>query len=267
MSTPPVLRAPQEIRALLVDIDGVLYVGEDPVPGARDALSRLRGAGLALRLVTNTTARSRERTFEQLRRLGFDVRDDELVTPAALALQHCRARGHRTVALVMNDEVKGDFAGLEEAQQGVDAVIVGDLGDAFSYDVLNRAFRLLMDGAELVALQKNRFWLTAEGLSLDVGPFVAALEYGAACTAHVVGKPARAFFELPLSDLGVEAGAAVMIGDDIESDVAGAMRAGLQAVLVRTGKYREDVVRASGVEPTATVGSIADVPALLGIPG
>jgi HAD superfamily hydrolase (TIGR01458 family) len=120
-----------------------------------------------------------------------------------------------------------------------------------------------MDGAELVALQKNRFWLTPEGLSLDVGPFVAALEYATGRTAHVVGKPARAFFLQPLSELGVEPRAALMVGDDIHSDIGGALDAGLRAVLVRTGKYRADVVGASGIDPTAVVDSIAGVPALL----
>jgi HAD superfamily hydrolase (TIGR01458 family) len=253
------------VRALLIDIDGVLYVADEPIPGAREALTRLRAAGTSLRFVTNTTARSRTSTLTKLHGLGFDVGDDELVTPAALACRYCSERGHRTVALVMNDEVKRDFAALDEADSAVDAVIVGDLGDAFGYEALNRAFRLLMDGAELVALQKNRFWLTPDGLSLDVGAFVAALEYAAACRAHVVGKPARAFFEIPLGELGVDARSAAIVGDDVESDIGGALDAGLGAVLVQTGKYREDLVRASGIEPTATVASIADVPALLAL--
>lgn len=253
------------VRALLIDIDGVLYVEDEPVAGARDALARLRASGLGMRFVTNTTARSRGRTLEKLRQLGFDVADGELVTPAALALAHCRERCHHRAALVMNDDVKRDFATLEDVERDADVVIIGDLGDAFSYDVLNRAFRLVMDGAELVALQKNRFWLTADGLSLDVGPFVAALEYATGQEAFVIGKPAGAFFALSLDQLAVDADAAVIVGDDIESDIGGALHAGLRAILVRTGKYRPDVVAASGIEPTAVVGSIADVPALVGV--
>jgi HAD superfamily hydrolase (TIGR01458 family) len=168
------------------------------------------------------------------------------------------------VALIMNDEVKGDFAELQEADVECDAVIVGDLGEAFGYDVLNRAFREVMNGAELIALQKNRYWMRADGLSLDVGPFVAAIEFATGREAYVVGKPARGFFEQVLADLGMRAGETAMVGDDIESDIGGAMRAGLATVLVRTGKYREDRVRASGIGATAVVGSIADVPALLG---
>jgi HAD superfamily hydrolase (TIGR01458 family) len=252
------------LRALLVDLDGVLYVEDDPVPGAVDALAMLRGRGLGLRFVTNTTARSRAQTLDKLERLGFELAPEELVTPAALARRRCEERGHRTVALIMNDAVKADFADLREVDERPDAVIMGDLGEAFGFPILNRAFRMVMDGAELIALQKNRFWLTGEGMSLDAGPFVAAIEYASGTEAYVVGKPAPAFFDGVLGDLGVEPDDAAMVGDDVESDVAGAMNEGLAGILVRTGKYREDFVRDSGIHPTATVDSIADVPELIG---
>ena len=148
--------------------------------------------------------------------------------------------------------------------EGPDAVIMGDLGEAFGFDILNRAFRMVMDGAELVALQKNRFWMAETGLSLNAGPFVAAIEYATGTEATVVGKPSKSFFALVLEGLGGDPGRAAMVGDDVETDVGGAIRAGLAGILVRTGKYREDFVRSSGIKPTAVVDSIADVPALLG---
>ena len=255
----------RDLRALLVDLDGVLYVEDEAIAGARSAVERLRAGGLALRFVTNTTSHSRAHTLQKLARLGFIVEPRELVTPAALAVSHCREQGPRRVALIMNDEVKRDFPGLEEvAAERCDAVIVGDLGPAFGYDVLNRAFRAVMDGAELVALQKNRYWLGADGLSLDVGPFVAALEFATGREAYVVGKPAPAFFTEVLDDLGVEPGAAAMVGDDAESDIGGALAVGLDAILVRTGKFREAALRSSQITPTATVDSIVDVADLVG---
>ena len=254
-----------DIRGLLVDLDGVLYIDEEPVAGAREALARLRGAGVALRFVTNTTSRSRAQTLAKLERLGFDIDSGELITPAVLAVSHCLEHDRRRVLLVMNEEVKEDFAELvEDDGAHAEAVIVGDLGEAFGYDVLNRAFRAVIAGAELIALQKNRYWLRADGLALDVGPFVAALEYATRSDALVVGKPSRAFFELVVAALGVEPARAAMVGDDVESDVGGALTAGLAGVLVRTGKYTLDAARGSGVEPTATIDSIADLPNLLG---
>ena len=247
-------------RALLVDLDGVLYVEDAAVPGAVEAVAALRQRGLPLRFVTNTTARPRAAIIERLRRLGFDARDEEVITPARLAVEHCLARGNRRVALLMDEAVKADMAGVEEAGSDVQAVVVGDLGAAFTYETLNQAFRHLMDGAELVALQKNRFWLTPDGLSLDVGPFVAALEYATAREAFVVGKPAQGFFETILSELGVAPHNAAMVGDDVESDVGGAQRAGLTGILVRTGKYRADMVERSGIRPDLTIDSIASLP-------
>jgi HAD superfamily hydrolase (TIGR01458 family) len=254
----------EDLRALLIDLDGVLYVEDELIPGAAEAVERLRRGGLGLRYVTNTTAHSRARTLAKLGRLGISVAPSELVTPAALAVAHCRERGCQRVALIMNEDVKGDFAELEEAGDNAEAVIIGDLGSAFGYDVLNGAFRQVMRGAELIALQKNRYWMRADGLSLDVGPFVAAIEFATGCEAYVVGKPARGFFDQVLAELGVGAARTAMIGDDIESDIGGAMRAGLDTILVQTGKYQQELVRASGIEPTAVLGSIADVPPLLG---
>jgi HAD superfamily hydrolase (TIGR01458 family) len=167
--------------------------------------------------------------------------------------------------MLMNDEVKGDFADLQEDDDRPDAVIVGDLGEDFAYLVLNRAFRHVMDGAELIALQRNRFWLRADGLSLDVGPFVAALEYATGREAYVVGKPAPGFFEEVLRAARASPDSSAMVGDDVETDVGGALGAGLAGILVRTGKYREDAAAASGIRPTATVDSIANVPAVLGL--
>jgi phospholysine phosphohistidine inorganic pyrophosphate phosphatase len=250
-------------QALLLDLDGVLYVEDEPVPGARDAVAALRERGLALRFVTNTTSRPRRLILERLLRLGFEVAPEELSTPAALAVAHCLEHDRKRAMLLVRDDVKEDFAELEEAGEGVEAVVVGDLGEGFGYDVLNRAFRHVMDGAELIALQKNRYWLRPEGLALDVGPFVAALEYATRREAFVVGKPSRDFFATILAGIPIEPAAAAMVGDDVESDVGGALAAGLAGILVRTGKYRDDALRASGVEPTAVVDSIAAVPELI----
>jgi HAD superfamily hydrolase (TIGR01458 family) len=247
---------------VLLDIDGVLYVGNEPIEGAREALGELRRQSAAVRLMTNTTSRSRREVVEHLVEIGFEVALEEVLTPAAMAVRHCRERGYRSVELLVSERLLEDLAPLQrgDSARKADAVILGDLGSAFNADVLNGAFRLLMDGAELVALQHNRYWRRADGLALDVGAYAAALEYATGREAAVVGKPAREFFLSAMADMGLERG--VMVGDDAEADVGGAMAAGLPGVLVRTGKYREDPVMAR-VTPTAIVDSIKDVPSLL----
>ena len=251
------------VEGLLLDLSGVIYGQEEAVPGAAEALERFRAAGIPIRLVTNTTMRPRRTILERLEGLGIGADPDELLTPATLAASRCAEAGYESVALIVLDELREDLEGLQERGDSVDAVIVGDLGERWDYDVLNRAFRQLMGGAALIALQRNRYWETAGGLSLDAGPFVAALEYATGQEAEVVGKPSPAFFEIALGELGVPAERAAMVGDDVDADVGGAADAGLVGILVRTGKYREDLVKESGIEPTATVDSIADVPDLL----
>ena len=168
--------------------------------------------------------------------------------------------------LLVAEALREDLAELTPAEEDerVDAVVLGDLGDGFTPGVLNESFRMLLEGAELVALQHNRFWKRADGLVLDVGAYAAALEYAGGVEAFVVGKPAAPFFTAALEDLDAPAESAVMVGDDLEADIGGAIAAGLRGILVRTGKYREETLEASAVRPTEIVDSIADVPSLLG---
>jgi phospholysine phosphohistidine inorganic pyrophosphate phosphatase len=247
---------------VLLDIDGVLYIGDQPIEGAHQAFSELRQLSAGVRLMTNTTSRSRRAVREHLLGLGFEVSLEEVLTPAAMAERHCQERKYGSVTLLVSEGLREDLAALESAAPGehTDAVILGDLGDGFTPKVLNDVFRALMDGAELVALQHNRYWRRADGLALDVGAYAAALEYATGREAVTVGKPARAFFLAAMADMGLQRG--VMIGDDLEADVGGAMAAGLPGVLVRTGKYRQDALRGR-VTPTAIVDSIKEVPRLL----
>src|ERR1700704_4591963 len=177
---------------VLLDIDGVLYVGDEPIEGAHDALKELRELGAGLRLVTNTTSRSRRQVCEHLQGLGFEVAPEEVLTPAAMAVNHCEELGYESVELIVSDGLREDleqFAGSAKGER-VEAVILGDVGAKFDAELLNRVFRLIMDGAELVALQHNRYWRRADGLALDVGAYAAALEYATRREAGVVGKPA-----------------------------------------------------------------------------
>jgi phospholysine phosphohistidine inorganic pyrophosphate phosphatase len=190
-------------QALLLDLDGTLYVGDAPLPGAVDAVRALAVRGVPRRYLTNTTRRSRRAVAAQLNALGFLVAEDELFTPPDAAARWLTGRGVRRVALYVHEAAYEDFAAFERADSGPDAVVVGDLGEAWDFATLDRAFRQLMGGAELVALQKNRYWLTPKGLTLDAGPFVAALEYASGREAVVVGKPSAAFFHLAAASLGV----------------------------------------------------------------
>ncbi len=248
-----------EIKGLLIDLDGTLYVGDSPLEGASEALARLRDAGLLLRYVTNTTRMPRRAVHDHLLTLGFDVEETEIITPARMA--ETLIRGRSCFPLV-DDSLLEDLGDVVLTQDSPDFVLVGDIGEDFGYANLNAAFRHLMDCADLLALQKNRYWRQEDGLSLDAGPFVAALEYASGKSAVVVGKPEQSFFELALREMGIEPYEAAMVGDDPEADVDGARRAGLKGIQVRTGKYSPETESA---EADLVIDSIADLPEALGI--
>jgi HAD superfamily hydrolase (TIGR01458 family) len=225
------------VRGLLVDLDGTLYVGAEPVEGAREALDKLKAGGIELRYVTNTTRKPRRAVREHLFSLGIEVGEAEIFTPARAA---AGLIGDRSCFPLVDESLLEDLEGITLTEDGPDHILVGDLGEGFTYTRLNAAFRCLMDGAELIALQRNRYWRKEDGLALDAGPFVAALEYASGKSATVVGKPEESFFRLALEDLELEANEVAMVGDDAEADVAGAQAAGLKGILVRTGKYRSE---------------------------
>lgn len=245
------------VKGLLLDLDGTLYVGDEAVPGAREAVARLKDAGFELRYVTNTTRKPRREVAGRMRELGFEVREGEIFTPAGVA---ATLIGRKTCLPLVEEALLEDLGNVTFAEGRADYVVVGDLGDGFTYARLDVAFRCLMDGADLIALQKNRYWLTETGLSLDAGPFVAALEYASGKRATIVGKPQPDFFRLALGDMGLAAAEVAMVGDDPESDVVGARESGLKGVQVRTGKWRPgDEVE----EADLTLDSIAGLPEAL----
>ena len=254
--------------AYLFDLEGTLYEGETAVPGATAALARLRAAGVPYRLVTNTTSRSRAMLVARLQGLGFTVSAAEIFSPAVAAAELGRARGHTVVAAFVPRAALVDLqplttvGGTSGAPVGAPptAVLVGDLGEAWTFALLQEAFTYLMAGAELIALSRDRYFRRADGIALDAGPFVVALEYAASITATVAGKPSADFFRAAVASLGVAGGArVVMVGDDLWTDVQGAQRAGLEGWLVRTGKFRADTLAASDVVPHRILGSVAEI--------
>ncbi len=206
------------------------------MPGAIEAIARLSTTGLPVRYITNTTRSTRKSILDRLLKMGFAIHQDEVYT-APNAVHDYLETQHLSPFLVVHPQLEIEFADLATDQPP--AVVVGDAADAFTYQRLNQAFRLLMDGAPLLAMGNNRYFKQDKQLSLDMGPFVAALEYAAATKARIIGKPARAFFEAAMSNTACSSEHVIMVGDDVQADVIGALDAGLQAVLVRTGKYRE----------------------------
>lgn len=252
------------IKAVLFDLDGVLYIGQKPIEGAIEAVAKIRKSGIAVRFVTNTSTLSLVSLQEKLNHLGFNVVPEEIMSAPQATIQYLKKQPNPVCKLLLADDVKKDFSGFDQSETAANYVVIGDIGDRWSYEFLNEVFHCLVNGAQLIAIHKNRFWQTETGLQMDIGAFVTGLEYASNTKAMLMGKPSQHFFSMAVDALRMKPSEVMMIGDDIDADVGGAQDAGLHGILVKTGKYRETYTRLSAVEPDAIISSVADLPALLG---
>jgi HAD superfamily hydrolase (TIGR01458 family) len=253
----------KEILGLLVDLDGVLHVDQTPISGAIETVKRWVQTAQPRCYLTNATTQSSATLGRKLHQMGFSIEAHEVISSPEAAKLYLEKLGRPVCKLVLGDDVLADFGNFPQSDTDAKVVVMGDIGNAWSYDLLNDVFRLLMKGAELVALQRNKFWQTASGLHLDIGAFVTGLEYATGKSAKVMGKPSPEFFTTALSRLGMKPSDVAMIGDDIDNDILAAQQLGMTGILVRTGKYRETYARTSGIEPDIVIDSIADLATVL----
>lgn len=262
---------------LLIDLDGVIYRGDEPIAGAAEALAAIDALGIPRLFVTNTTSRPRAAILAKLAGFGIAAGIDDILSPAVAARAWLEVRACRRLLTLVPEATLAEFAGFEclmpdgrkasnaaDPEAPIDAVVVGDLGRDWSFDALNLAFRCLMrqPAPVLIALGMTRYWHAPDGLRLDTAPFVAALEHASGVVPVVVGKPAPAFYAAALERLGTTAATTLMVGDDIRADIAGAQAAGLAAILVRTGKFRPSDL-GQGIAPDGLIDSIIDLPRVL----
>ncbi|GAB4244739.1 MAG: TIGR01458 family HAD-type hydrolase [Thermoleophilia bacterium] len=273
------------IRGVLLDVDGTLYSRGAAIPGAAEALAYLRDQRIPFRLLTNIDSQSPAEIAAELQEAGLRVHGDEVVSPTKALASYLRNRQRNGVVRCRFLLSPGAAAELEEYawlpgdSDRPDCVVVGDCGHCVSYQALNEAFRDLLAGAELVALQMGRYYWREDGAYLDTGAFVRLLEYAARVEARVLGKPSPDFVRTALDELRVPAEEVLLVGDDPATDVAGAAAAGVRSAVVKTGKMarellgdRKDLLfpladdRGKGCpdgHPDFVMDSIADLPRIL----
>ncbi len=226
---------PLPYKALFLDLSGVLYEGSRVINGAADFVARARHRGLTLRFVTNTASKSSQTILENIQFMGIAVKKGELFTAPLAARAYIQKQQWRPLCLI-HKAIQQDFADLD--QRNPNCVLLGDARDDLNYQNLNNAFRLCQRGAPLIGIGKNKYFKDDDGMKLDAGPFIHALEWAADTRAIIMGKPSRGFFAQVVASTPFAPAECMMVGDDVIGDVEGAATAGLQACLVRTGKYR-----------------------------
>jgi HAD superfamily hydrolase (TIGR01450 family) len=247
----------QRYDQVLLDLDGCIWIGDQVIPGSAEALAELRSAGRSIAFVTNDARRSPEEYVRKLWSLGLRASLEEIVTvgaavqyalagrlPGATAyvigspavFRHVAESGHRIVN------------GTEEAAHADVVVIAGH--DGFNYDELRGAVQATLAGAELIAAGRDRTFPGPDGEWPGTGSILAAVEYATQRSARVVGKPDPLIFSTALDRMGP--GRALMIGDRVESDLAGATAAGLDGAIVLSGvSTREQAEAETSPAPVA----------------
>jgi len=254
----------EHVDGVLLDIDGVLVTSWRALPGSVETLAWLRAQEIPFRLITNTTTHTRQDLAATLADAGFDVQADEIMTAVVATASYLRHNHPNARAFVLSDgDGTGDLDGVDvvATPEAADVMVIGGASEEFSYDIVNRIFRGIRDGAALVGMHRNLYWRTSEHWELDAGAYLAGLEAATGVTAAICGKPAAAYFDAALSLMGVPAERALMVGDDIVNDIVGAQAMGLTGVLVRTGKFTPASLELG--EPDHVIDSLGDLPASL----
>jgi HAD superfamily hydrolase (TIGR01458 family) len=254
---------PERIGGFLIDLDGTVIEGGELVSGADVTLRTLIQRNIRFRIVTNTTSKPRSAILAKMKTLGIDLPPEQLITAPIIGRDYLQREGITRCFPLLKASLLEDLGTVEFVEDSPQAVLVGDIGEDLTYTALNRAFRFLLEGAAFVTLARNRYFRGADGLYLDVGSIVAALEYATQKDAVLIGKPARDFFLLACQNLRSLPNSTVVIGDDLEADVGGAQAAGCTGVLVRTGKFRRDQMEKSAIVPDTILDSLAEVPTIV----
>lgn len=250
---------------ILFDLDGVFYTGGRAIPGGKETLAKLDAADIPYRFITNTTTKPASAIVKKLTELDITVNKEHILSAPVAAAHYLAKKGNPRCCFVLHPPVFEDFAGIPHDEDSPEYVVIGDIGKAWDYTLLNSLFGFLIKGAKLIALHKGRYWKTEKGLKMDIGAFVAGLEYASGKDATIIGKPSQTFFDTALENLGLPAHKVAVVGDDIDSDIGGAQSVDMQGILVRTGKFREDYTENNPVDPEAIIDSVADLPGLLGL--
>ena len=249
----------KDIKGLLIDLEGVIYSGDKIIEGAINTLEKLNRK-FKIKYLTNTTTTSRKLIYQKLRNFKLPLIETDIFSPSIAVTYYLKNNNISNIYLLANSNIKSDFNQFTFDDQNPQAIILGDIYKDFNWDNLNKTFELLTKNETiLLALHKNRYCQRNNQISLDLGPFVCALEYASSQKAVVIGKPEKTFFDLAIDSLGFNKDEIIMIGDDIFSDIGGAKSNNIKAIQVKTGKYQLKDESQKIIQPDYSINSIAEL--------
>ena len=252
----------QKAKGFLFDLDGVFIQSGKPLPGAIESLEFLRSLNIPFRFLTNTTTKSRGTLKSVLKDIGLYCDEEEIFSAGFSGVQAIKAMGSPACKFYIADDLKKDYQEFKEDFEKPDVIVIGDY-ESWDFEKIDQAFRYVMNGAKILALQMGKYYRVDSGLRIDAGAFVAALEFATNKKARIVGKPNKRFFQSALSHMGLDSKDVVMFGDDLINDIYGAQQLDIPGILIKSGKYHKGMLESSSIIPDGFLESIADLPKII----
>lgn len=249
----------KKIDTLLIDLNGTLYQRGIPVEGAIETVNRLRQLGYNLNFVTNTDGRCIHDVHQRVCQMGFDIYEHEVLTPVSAVKRFIQTNGENTYYTLVHNDVDKDLLAARRDETAPDYVVIGDFSSKMTYDEINKVFRMIQNGSEILALSKTLWYKDTDGNSINTGAFVKMFEAACDKKAILLGKPSTDFLGMGLARTNSEPQKTLVIGDDILTDIQGGHKLGAKTALVKTGVYSTDALNKASVQPDYILKSIADV--------
>ncbi len=246
-----------DFDGFLFDLNGVFYEDKNIISGANETIDWLKKNSIPYKFISNNSTLSRKLFVEKLKKIGLKINISEVITSNYAGVLTIKKMGLKNCKLIMTEEAKLDYKKFQLQNKKIDAIVIGDIGEKWSFSLMNELMNDVISGAEIIALHKGKYYQSQGKLKIDCGAFVAGLEYSTSKKAISIGKPKKSFFDLAAFDLGTNK--ICLVGDDLHNDIEGGQKMGYKTILVKTGKYRQNIFDKSKIKPDFCISSIKEL--------
>ena len=246
-----------DFDGFLFDLNGVFYEDKNIISGANETIDWLKKNSIPYKFISNNSTLSRKLFVEKLKKIGLKINISEVITSNYAGVLTLKKMGLKNCKLIMTEEAKLDYKKFQLQNKKIDAIVIGDIGEKWSFSLMNELMNDIISGAEIIALHKGKYYQSQGKLKIDCGAFVAGLEYSTSKKAISIGKPKKSFFDLAAFDLGTNK--ICLVGDDLHNDIEGGQKMGYKTILVKTGKYRQNIFDKSKIKPDFCIPSIKEL--------
>ena len=246
-----------DFDGFLFDLNGVFYEDENIISGANETIDWLKKNSIPHKFISNNSTLSRKLFVEKLKKIGLKINISDVITSNYAGVLTIKKMGLKNCKLIMTEEAKLDYKKFQLQNKKIDGIVIGDIGEKWSFSLMNELMNDVISGAEIIALHKGKYYQSQGKLKIDCGAFVAGLEYSTSKKAISIGKPKKSFFDLAAFDLGTNK--ICLVGDDLHNDIEGGQKMGYKTILVKTGKYRQNIFDKSKIKPDFCIPSIKEL--------